>query len=201
MPRLDGPFLADTFSLLPDAAAIATFLIAEDQAQPFPFLADARIAYVLQQPALMLHGEACDAYITRATVQGSNRLLWSFLASCFGQPGRFELDFLIYIDAAGWQRRGWNEEPGVAGYPIEREALVFHELSHLIHAHTGEGEPRFDDEGRPVLALVRHTYERFDSEIRRYGPVTLGLEQLGADFVAGAAAEKARRRRGKLRLA
>lgn len=195
---MDGAFLADTFSLMPDAAAIARFLITEDPAAPFAFVQDARIAYLLQQPALFLHGEACDAYITRATVQGANRLLFAFLIA---DPERYPLDFLIYVDAAGWQRRTWVDELGPSGYPIQQEALIFHELSHLRQPLTDEGEPRFHDDGRPMLALVRHTYERFDSELRRYGPVTLGLEQLGADFVAGAAGEKARTRRGKLRLA
>lgn len=198
---MDGAFLADTFSLMPDAAAIARFLITEDPAAPFAFVQDARIAYLLQQPALFLHGEACDAYITRATVQGANRLLWSFLAATFGQPERYELDFLIYVDAAAWQRRAWVDEHGPSGYPIQQEALIYHELSHLRHLETSEGEPRFGDDGRPMLALTRHTYEFFDSELRRYGPQTLGLDQVGLDYVAGAQTEKTRRRRGTLRLA
>lgn len=198
---MDGPFLADTFSLLPDAAAIARYLIHEDQARAFPFVAQARIAYVLQQPALFLHGEVCDAYITRATVQGPNRLLFAFLAATYGQPELFALDFLIYVDAAAWSRRTWLDERGASGYPIQQEALIFHELSHLRHLETTEGEPRFTDDGRPLLALTRHTYEFFQADLLRYGPATLGLEQVGRDYVAGAATETTRRKRGKLRIA
>lgn len=203
---LDGPFLADTYTLSSDAAAIATYLI--EQEGVFPFLNRARVAYVLQQPALMLHGELADAYITRATVQGPNRLLFAFLVSNFGTPAareiqaeKYPLDFLIYIDASAWARRAWNQESGMSGYPIEREALIFHELSHLRQLETDEGEPRFHDDGRPMLALVRHTYECFSAELLRYGPQTLSLEQVGTDYVAGAATEKARRKRGRLKLA
>jgi hypothetical protein len=196
---VDGAFLADTFSLLPDAAAIARFLIQEDGT--FPFLEQARLAYVLQQPALFLHGELCDAYITRATVQGPNRLFWQFLAAGYGQEELYPLDFLVYVDQAAWDRRAWLDETGASGYPIQREALIFHELSHLRQLETDEGEPRFHDDGRPMLALVRHTYECFSSELLRYGPATLGLDSIGTDFVAGAHVEKKRTRRGKLKLA
>lgn len=195
---MDGAFLPDTFSELPTAAEIARYLIHEDQGRAFPFLEQARIGYLLQQPALMLHGQPCDAYITRATVQGANRLLFAFLVA---DPNYLALDFLVYVDAAAWQRRTWLLVQGASGFPIQQEALIFHELSHLRQLETDEGEPRFHDDGRPMLALVRHTYELFDTDLLRYGPATLELEQLGTDYVAGAAAEKARRKRGTLKLA
>lgn len=195
------PFLRDTFSLCPDAAAIARFLILEDATAAFPFAAQARIAYVLQQPMLLLHGEPAQAYIATARVQGSNRLLWSFLAAQFGQPELFELDFVVYLDAAVWDMLGRDLEPGVSGYPVQREALIYHELCHLRHSHTGEGEPRFGEDGRPLLALTRHTYEFFQAEILRYGPVTLELDQVGLDFVEGAKRERTRKARLGLRRA
>lgn len=194
---MDGPFLPDTFAALADAEAIARFLL--EDAGLFPHVAQARIGYLLQQPALMLHGQPCDAFITRATVQGPNRLLFAFLTS--EGNGFWPIDFLVYVDAAAWQRRGWCPEAGPSGHGIEREALIYHELSHLKHALTGDGEPRYSDDGRPMLNLVRHSYEFFDHEITRYGPQTLGLEQVGADFVTGAQVEKDRRKRGRLKLA
>jgi hypothetical protein len=195
---VDGPFLPDTFAPLEDAQRIAEFLIRQDLEARFAHATQARIAFLLQQPALMLHGQPADAVITAATVQGFNRLLFTFLLSRF-EPDGEALEFLVYVDAAGWERRGWNEEPGPSGFPIEREALIFHELCHLRQLETGEGEPRFHHDGRPMLGLVRHTYERFDTEIRRYGPRTLGLEQLAVDIAEGAKVEKARPRQRKLR--
>lgn len=199
---MDGPFLPDSYTLLEDARAIARFLLFDDVEQRFVLARQARIAYVLSQPGLFLKGCAADAYIAMSPVQGSHRGLWQFLAARFATLDTlFPLDFLIYFDAAAWTRRGWSEEVGRSGFPIQREALVYHELSHLRQLSTSEGEPRFHDDGREMLALRPHTYEFFDTEIHRYGPLTLGLEQVGPDYVQGAKEEKARTRRGKLRLA
>ncbi len=199
---MDGPFLADTFSLLPDAQAIARFLLTDDVEQRFPHVRAARLAFILQQPALTLHGQPCDAYIAGLPVQGAHRLLWPFLVATFASETRESPDFLIYVDQAAWDRRGWNPELGPSGFPIEREHLVYHELCHLRQLVTKDGEPRYHrDDGREMLALARHTYEFFDTELRRYGPLTTQLEQVGTDFVAGAKAEKARAGRGRLRVA
>lgn len=197
---MDGPFLADTFTPCEDARQIADFLIRKDQEHRFVFAADARIAYLLQQPQLTLKGEPADAYIATAKVQGSHRLLFQFLTAQY-QPQHYAFDFVVYFDAAAWDTRKRNLEPGASGYSIEREALVYHELCHLKHLHTADDEPRFSEDGRPMLALTRHTYEFFQDEIRRYGPTTLALEQVGADFVAGSKQESARRTRGRLKLA
>lgn len=197
---MDNPFQPDTYTLLEDARAIAAFLLVQDPQGRFPFATQARIAYVQQLEPLMLRGEPCDAYIATAKVQGAHRLLWPFLASRFGEPSRFPLDFLIYIDAAAWTRRGWPVEPGASGFPILREALIYHELCHLRQLFTSEGEPRFGEDGRPLLALTRHTYEFFQDEVLRYGPHTLGLSTLTEDLAAGTRTERHRERRGKLRI-
>lgn len=197
---MDGPFLADTYTLLPDAALIARQLVLEADC-PFPFAKDVPIVYLLQQPQLFLRGEPCDAYIAVPKVQGSNRLLWDFLVARFTDPkDRHQPDFLVYVDAAAWSLRGRSDEHGRSGFPLPQEALIYHELCHLRHLQK-DGAPRFHEDGRPMLALQRHTYEFFDLELRRYGPLTLGLDQVGSTFVAGAQAEKTRRRRGTLRLA
>lgn len=198
---MDGPFLVDTFTPLDEAARIARYLITEDPEQRFPFVARARIGYLLSQPALVLKGAPADAYIAVCMVQGANRLLWQFLASTFLDGAqRLPLDFLVYVDAAAWSRRR-GAERGRSGFPIEQEALIYHELCHLRQLSTSEGEPRYHEDGREMLALQPHTYEFFDTEIRRYGPLTLQLEQVGTDYVAGAKTEKTRRRRGQLRIA
>lgn len=199
---MDGPFLADSFTLLEDARQIARFLMFDDPAdQSLALGRQARIAYVLQQPALTHRGQPADAVITVAAVQGSHRLMWPFLAAVFARPETREpLDFLVYFDAAAWSRRGWNEEIGVSGFPIEREALVYHELKHLRQLVTNDGEPRYHEDGREMLALRSHTYEFFQDEVQRYGPRTLQLEQAAVDIVIGSHAEKVRTRKGKLRL-
>lgn len=186
-------FLPDTVAPALDAAAIARFLIHEDAEARFQHVRDARIVYVVQQMTLTVRGQEADACIARATVQGQHRMLFDCLTSLTFAGGA-EVEFIIYFDAAAWARRRENPETGPSGYPVEQEALVYHELCHLVQAETREGEPRFHRDGRIMLNLKDHDYERFDDEIRRYGPVTLGIEQLGTTFVEGAQAEKARHR-------
>lgn len=196
---MDGPFLSDTFTLCDDARAIATFLTLQDAQGRFAFAAQARIAYVLQQPALLHRGEPADAVIAQAHVQGQHRAFFEFLSARFSDPLLFAADFLIYIDAAAWSRRAWPLELGPSGFPILREALIFHELCHLRQLSTDDGEPRFSEDGRPLLALTHHTYEFFQDEVIRYGPKTLALEQVTRDLAAGRKTELHRERRGKLR--
>lgn len=199
---MDGPFLADTLTPLLEAARIARYLIREDPDHPFVHVAQARIVYLLQQPTLMLHGEPVQAYIARATVQGPNHLLWAFLLATRYAPKReqpYPLDWIVYVDKAAWDRAAWRQERGASGFPIVREALIYHELTHLRQLETADGEPRFTEDGRPLLALRRHDYEFFDSEIRRYGPATLELVQAALSLAEGARTEHKRERRGKLR--
>ena len=79
------------------------------------------------------------------------------------------LEFIVYIDAVAWDLRATHspELGRASGFPIQREALVFHELCHLRHSHTSDGEPRYHEDGRALLALQTHTCEFFASELRR----------------------------------
>lgn len=180
------------------AGQIASFLIRQDPGAPFVILDQACLVYVLQAEPLFLRGERAHGYIAQAIVQGPHRLLWPFVLERFADA---PVDFVVYLDQASWTVFGTDVERGASGFPIRQEALIFHELSHLRQQFTKNGTPRFGDDGRPSLALARHTYECFDTEIRRYGPSTLGLAQISQDLTVGAATEHARRRRGKLRLA
>lgn len=205
---MDGPFLADSFTLLPEAATIAQWLIHVDprlnpktSQRYFDLAKQARIAYLLQQPQLRLKGEPAAAVIATVPVQGMHRLLWQFLLATFAAPDRVAPDFVVYVDAVAWEICGRDEEVGDSGCSIQRERLVFHELLHLRQLETADGEPRYHEDGREMLALRRHTYETFSEEIIEYGPRTSGVEQIGPDYVIGAKAETARQRKGKLRVA
>ena len=68
-------------------------------------------------------------------------------------------DFIMTIDALWWAE----------ATPIEREALVHHELSHCEHATDKEGELKFTDEGLPVWGIRGHDLEEFNATVRRYG--------------------------------
>jgi hypothetical protein len=68
-------------------------------------------------------------------------------------------DFIMTLD------RGWWGEAS----PVQREALVHHELCHAKHATDKDGELKFNDDGDPVWAVTGHSLEEFDATVRRYG--------------------------------
>ena len=68
-------------------------------------------------------------------------------------------DFLVILDWKFWYD----------ATPLQREALVFHELCHTAHAHDREGELRYDSNGRPVFEMQGHDLEEFRDVVARYG--------------------------------
>lgn len=81
-------------------------------------------------------------------------LTWLLGSACHGLP-----DYLMVLDA-GW----WGDAS-----PMQREALIWHELEHATQACDQHGEPRFSFDGKPVWDLRAHDVEEFDSVVRRYG--------------------------------
>jgi hypothetical protein len=77
------------------------------------------------------------------------------LESVFGHP----LDFLIILDRGFW----FNATA------IQREILVYHELTHCIHKKDAYGDPLYDENERPRWGLAAHSVEEFTSVVRRYG--------------------------------
>ena len=99
----------------------------------------------------------------------SDLALWFCAKVCGEVP-----DFVMWLDSA-W----WAQAPASA-----REALVFHELCHAVHAKDKAGEERFDEEGRPVWDIRAHDLESFNEEVRRFGAWS---PEIGA-FIAAARA-------------
>jgi hypothetical protein len=81
-------------------------------------------------------------------------------------------DFLIILDMAFWFAAG----------PRLREILVYHELSHCIHATDRDGEKRYGWDERPIWRLRAHDVEEFTSVVRRYGAWNTEIQE----FVAAA---------------
>ena len=79
---------------------------------------------------------------------------WMLARLCDGVP-----DYIMVLDAQWW----------VQAPPIQREALVFHELEHAVHKQDKEGELMFTPEGAAVWDIRAHDVEEFDSVVRRYG--------------------------------
>jgi hypothetical protein len=68
-------------------------------------------------------------------------------------------DFIIALDSMYWADAS----------PLDREILVFHELSHCVHARDALGNLRFTKEGAPIFGLLGHDLEEFNQVVRRYG--------------------------------
>lgn len=68
-------------------------------------------------------------------------------------------DFLIILETDYW-----NEAT-----PLQREILVYHELSHCQQKVDRYGAPRVNSDGSPVWGLRGHDVEEFTQVVRRYG--------------------------------
>lgn len=81
-------------------------------------------------------------------------------------------DFLVVINAPWWEQ----------ATPLQREALLSHELCHVQQALDSYGAPKFDRDGLPVFKVVEHDVAAFRSEVERFGLWTNDLRA----FVAAA---------------
>lgn len=94
------------------------------------------------------------AYVPRVNGELSSMFEWLLEQYFAGYP-----DFLITLDAMYWQD----------ATAMQREILVFHELSHCVHARDAIGNLRYTKEGAPVFAILGHDIEEFNQVVRRYG--------------------------------
>jgi hypothetical protein len=182
--------LADTISLAAEPQTLAARLIAADD--EFQHLKEAgpRLLFLFSERAIVFRGGLAAAVIIEPRWQGPLGMVAEFLVSQLveRQDGAaLDPDYVVIVDASNW--RSLNAE--------RRERLMFHELSHLVAREDEFGVVRRGQDGRPLLKLVPHDYEVFDSEIRRYGIETVGCEAIAPAIVEG----EARKRRRGLRIA
>lgn len=118
---------------------------------------EAVIMAVFRTEPMVKAGRAVLGTMALPKFQGSNGpfAFWLLVKVCGGTPP----DFILTLDAQFWG----------AATPMQREALVFHEMMHARHATDKEGELKFTDEGLPVWAIFGHDLEEFDATVRRYG--------------------------------
>lgn len=143
---------------------------------------DARIHWLMRAEGKVTQGRRNlgTCYKPQVTGQLSSMFDW-LLARFLGETP----DFLIVLDAT-W----WNEE----ATPIDREVLVFHELSHAIQAEDENGAPKFNQQtGEPIWALRGHDIEEFNSVVARYGTWSEDLRAFMDAAAMGEAAKGLRR--------
>lgn len=164
----------DSFALCPEAQSLV------QRVQLYPELqhtTGARIVCIASQIELKLRGDPAWAHIGLPQFQGAHRHLLSFLLAGFCQPvlNGESPEFLVMIDAALWTSLD----------VVGKEALMFHEMKHLVIAVNGEGEPLLHEDGRYKLRVTCHDVERFHDEIARYGVDRLGLDKLCQSIITG----------------
>lgn len=79
---------------------------------------------------------------------------WMMVRLCDGLP-----DYVMILDAHFWAQAS----------PMQREALVYHELCHTEQARTPDGELKFTADGLPVWGMRAHDLEEFNEVVARYG--------------------------------
>lgn len=94
------------------------------------------------------------AHLPRVQGQLKGVFVWMLMRTFGRLP-----DFLITLDREYW----------MGSTDRDREILMYHEMCHCIHAVDRDGEPRYDEDGRPVWALKAHDVEEFEATVRRYG--------------------------------
>lgn len=117
---------------------------------------DARIEWLMRNEPKVKAGRQVLGTCYRPKVNGELSGMFDWLLEVYF--GEFP-DFLITLDASYWAE----------ATPLEREILVFHELSHAVQAQDQYGAPKFDKDGNPVFAIVGHDIEEFNQVVARYG--------------------------------
>lgn len=143
----------------------------------FEHLEEAQIGYLFTGEEIISKGKRKGGYAIMPTAMGQNRKLYTWALECtFG----FLPEALIVVDSEIYEDLT----------DAQKVALVFHELSHLQHAHSKAGEPRYSEEdGRPILEIVDHDVEEFLGTVEVFGAWHEGLEVFG-NLLQGKADEK-----------
>lgn len=124
---------------------------------------EAAIEWLLRRDSKVKGGRYVLGTAHLPRVQGDlNPCFQWLLESFFGRAP----DFLIVLD-----RQYWFDST-----PLQREILVYHELTHCIHKKDLFGDPLYDENDRPRWGLRGHDVEEFTAVVRRYGAWNADLE-------------------------
>ena len=144
----------------PDDAHPATIAARLMKLPELQHLADADLSFLwlLRNTEHIQGGRRVIGMVHEPQVQGRLRDLFTqMLVQTYG----FMPNYVVTLDADFW----------TDATPIQREALVHHELSRVKQATDKFGDPRVNKQtGEPVFELVAHDLEEFNATVKRYGP-------------------------------
>lgn len=120
---------------------------------------EVKIEYLLDTGIETKGGKRVLGAVVVPMVQGRLRRLFDQILAEWLDVVGVGVDYLIIIDDDFWRDASDRE----------REALIWHELSHIKQDVDAFGSPKFNQEGKAVMRLVEHDVAAFHSEVERYG--------------------------------
>lgn len=140
-----------------DPRAISRQLVASLPRYDVLRMGEATILFVFRADPLLKAGKRILGTMALPQFQGSHGPFcrWMLAMLCGGTIP----DFIMTLDSEFWTQ----------ATPLQRRALVDHELKHAGQQTDREGEPRFTEAGDPVWGIVAHDLEEFDDIVREYG--------------------------------
>ncbi len=130
---------------------------------------EAEVDFLLVAEEIVFGSKQVLGMVHMPTVQGKLKGVFTWmLLNTFGRIP----DFLVLLDKDYWRGEG----------DLAREILMFHEMCHMVHKEDRDGEPRYDESGRPVFGLVGHDVEEFSKTVARYGAYSPEIRE----FIAAA---------------
>jgi len=168
----------DTFTRAAPIDALVRQLIADHDS--FRHLRRASIGCLFSQRVILDRGAPARVVIVVPGQISSKQIERLFHEWAMAQLFEHEElpDFVVFVDLALWQ----------SDSELEREQLLFHELSHVQQKQDEFGAPRFEKSGRPALRLVPHDAEVFYSELKRYGRIVPAFTDTAIAIAEGARA-------------
>jgi len=122
------------------------------------------VDFLLVREPVIKQGRQVLGAVHMPSVQGQLKgvFTWMFL-NTFGRLA----DFLVLLDKDFW----------MGECDRTREILMYHEMCHMVHKVDGDGEPRFNESGKPVFGLQAHDVEEFANTVKRYGAYSAEIEE------------------------
>lgn len=118
---------------------------------------DVEFLWLMRHTEHIVAGRRIIGMVHEPLVQGRLRDLFSqMLVENYGTMP----DYIVTLDSAFWRD----------ATPVQRQALVHHELMHVQQAVDADGEPRINRQtGEPIFVIMGHDIEEFNLTVERFG--------------------------------
>ena len=149
----------------PEIAAYGASVIQVFQDR-FEHLAECRIGYLFTDEEIKFQQKVKAGFVIMPSAMGQNRTLYEwtlaqtfdFLDDIYQEP--IWPDVIMVINQESWEQCG----------AVQRVMLVTHELMHIGHTTTRDGEERYSEEdGRPIFTIIGHDVEEFEEIAQMFG--------------------------------